>query len=204
MTTDRRPTHALAASAVLAPVVAAVGTGLAYAVRDLVPDPVAVHWGLDGEPDRWQSYPSAVVTAAVITIVMPLALVALAAVMHRSARGPLAAVAGGLAVFLAGLLFGGLVAQRPGQVPQAFPPQWVVPTLVLSGAIVVRHGPIRWIKHGWLQRRVVGALILALVLNGMNLLGVKTFWQAGVLGLIILLSVLADQLVGGRINRTST
>ena len=57
---------------------------------------------------------------------------------------------------------------------------------------------------GGVAGTAVGALILALVLNGMNLLGVKTFWQAGVLGLIILLSVLADQMVGGRINRTST
>ncbi len=43
-----------------------------------------------------------------------------------------------------------------------------------------------------------------MVLNGMNLLGVKTFWQAGVLGLIILLSVMADQLLGGRINKSSS
>jgi ribose transport system permease protein len=57
---------------------------------------------------------------------------------------------------------------------------------------------------GGVAGTAVGALILALVLNGMNLLGVKTFWQAGVLGFIILLSVLADQVVGGRINRTST
>ncbi|MBW8732107.1 MAG: DUF1648 domain-containing protein [Terrabacter sp.] len=142
MNTDRRPTHALVASAVLAPVVAAVGTALAYAVRDLVPDPVAVHWGLDGEPDRWQPFGAAVVTAAVITTVMPLALVGLAAVMHRSARGPLAAVAGGLAVFLGGVLFGGLVAQRPGQVAQAFPPQWAVPTLVLTAIVAV--GLWRW------------------------------------------------------------
>jgi len=142
MTTDRRPTHALVASAVLAPLVAAVGTGLAYAVRDLVPDPVAVHWGLDGEPDRWQPFGAAVVTAAVITTVMPLALVGLAAVMHRSARGPLAAVAGGLAVFLGGVLFGGLVAQRPGQVAQALPPQWAVPTLALTAIVAV--GLWRW------------------------------------------------------------
>jgi hypothetical protein len=142
MTTDRRPTHALIASAALAPVVAAVGTGLAYAVRDLVPDPVAVHWGLHGEPDRWQPFGAAVVTAAVITMVMPLALVGLGALMHRSARGPLAAVAGGLAVFLGGVLFGGLVAQRPGQVPQAFPPQWAVPTLLLTALVAV--GLWRW------------------------------------------------------------
>ncbi len=55
---------------------------------------------------------------------------------------------------------------------------------------------------GGVAGTAVGAIILALVLNGMNLLGVKTFWQAGVLGMIILVSVLADQLVGQRINRT--
>lgn len=56
---------------------------------------------------------------------------------------------------------------------------------------------------GGIAGTAVGALILALVLNGMNLLGVKTFWQAGVLGLIILLSVLADQLVGQHLDKRS-
>lgn len=54
---------------------------------------------------------------------------------------------------------------------------------------------------GGIAGTAVGSLILALVLNGMNLLGIKTFWQAGVMGLIILLSVLADQLVGQRIDQ---
>lgn len=54
---------------------------------------------------------------------------------------------------------------------------------------------------GGIVGTAVGSLILALVLNGMNLLGVKTFWQAGVMGLIILLSVLADQLVGQRLDK---
>jgi ribose transport system permease protein len=57
---------------------------------------------------------------------------------------------------------------------------------------------------GGVAGTAVGAVILALVLNGMNLLGVKTFWQAGVLGVIILLSVLADQLVGRRLDRRET
>ena len=56
---------------------------------------------------------------------------------------------------------------------------------------------------GGVAGTAVGSLILALVLNGMNLLGVKTFWQAGVLGVIILLSVLADQLVARRLSRKS-
>jgi ribose transport system permease protein len=45
----------------------------------------------------------------------------------------------------------------------------------------------------------IGALILALVVNGMNLLGVQTFWQSGMMGAIILASVLADQLGGARL-----
>jgi ribose transport system permease protein len=54
---------------------------------------------------------------------------------------------------------------------------------------------------GGIAGTAVGALILALVLNGMNLLGLNTFWQAGVMGLIILISVFADQIVGGRIGK---
>ena len=49
----------------------------------------------------------------------------------------------------------------------------------------------------------VGSLILALVVNGMNLLGVQTFWQTGVMGAIILISVLADQLGGTRLARAA-
>jgi ribose/xylose/arabinose/galactoside ABC-type transport system permease subunit len=35
----------------------------------------------------------------------------------------------------------------------------------------------------------------------MNLLGVQSFWQNAVMGGIILLAVLADQLGGARLNR---
>ena len=56
---------------------------------------------------------------------------------------------------------------------------------------------------GGIAGTAVGALILALVLNGMNLLGLNTFWQAGVMGLIILISVFADQIVGGRIGKAA-
>ena len=143
MTPDRRPTHALVASAVLAVAVAAAGTAMAYAVRDRLPDQLAVHWGVDGQPDRFATFTEAVTTAAVLTVAVPLLLVALVALMHRSARGPVAAIAGGLAVLLGGLLFGGLLAQRPGRSPQAFPPQWAVPTLVLTvvvGVVLWRWG----------------------------------------------------------------
>ena len=39
---------------------------------------------------------------------------------------------------------------------------------------------------GGITGTAVGSLILALIVNGMNLLGVQTFWQSGVMGAIIL------------------
>jgi ribose transport system permease protein len=55
---------------------------------------------------------------------------------------------------------------------------------------------------GGIVGTAIGSLILALVVNGMNLLGVETFWQNGVMGGIILASVLADQLGGARLIGT--
>jgi ribose transport system permease protein len=52
---------------------------------------------------------------------------------------------------------------------------------------------------GGIAGTAIGAVILALVVNGMNLLGVQTFWQSGVMGAIILVSVLADQVGGSRL-----
>jgi uncharacterized membrane protein len=130
-----RPTAALVASALVGPVLALAGLALTQSVRDELPATIAVHWGLDGEPDRYASVAGATLTAAALTALLPLLLVGLGAAAHRSARGPLAGVAGALAVFLFGLSFGGLTSQRPGVPPQAFPTPWLVPTLV--GAVAV-------------------------------------------------------------------
>lgn len=54
---------------------------------------------------------------------------------------------------------------------------------------------------GGIMGTAVGSIILALIVNGMNLLGVQTFWQNAVMGTIILISVLADQLGGTRLTR---
>jgi ribose transport system permease protein len=54
---------------------------------------------------------------------------------------------------------------------------------------------------GGIAGTAVGSVILALIVNGLNLLGVQTFWQNAVMGAIILLSVLADQLGGARLVR---
>jgi ribose transport system permease protein len=38
----------------------------------------------------------------------------------------------------------------------------------------------------------IGSLILALVVNGMNMLGIATFWQAFAMGVIVIIAVFAD------------
>jgi ribose transport system permease protein len=54
---------------------------------------------------------------------------------------------------------------------------------------------------GGIMGTAVGSVILALIVNGTNLLGVQTFWQNAVMGTIILISVLVDQLGGTRLVR---
>lgn len=51
---------------------------------------------------------------------------------------------------------------------------------------------------GGVAGTAVGTIIMALIINGMNLLGVQSYWQATVTGSIILLAVIADQLGGKR------
>jgi ribose transport system permease protein len=45
---------------------------------------------------------------------------------------------------------------------------------------------------GGIVGTAIGSLILALVVNGMNMLGIATFWQAFAMGAIVILAVLAD------------
>jgi ribose transport system permease protein len=45
---------------------------------------------------------------------------------------------------------------------------------------------------GGIVGTAIGSLILALVVNGMNMLGIATFWQAFAMGSIVILAVLAD------------
>ena len=45
---------------------------------------------------------------------------------------------------------------------------------------------------GGIAGTAIGSLILALVVNGMNMLGIATFWQAFAMGVIVILAVLAD------------
>ncbi|NUO90084.1 MAG: DUF1648 domain-containing protein [Dermatophilaceae bacterium] len=134
---DRRPTHALVASALVGPLLTVAGLLLTYAVHDRLPASLALHWGPDGRPDRFASLTEAVVTASLMTALLPMLFVVIGAAWHPSARGPLAGFSGAVAVFLGGLLFGSLTSQRPGLVARVFPTVWLVPTLVLAVAVGV-------------------------------------------------------------------
>ena len=59
-------------------------------------------------------------------------------------------------------------------------------------AAVVLGGTSLFGGVGGIMGTAMGALILALVVNGMNMLGIPTFWQAFAMGAIVILAVLAD------------
>ena len=54
---------------------------------------------------------------------------------------------------------------------------------------------------GGIVGTAAGSLILALIVNGMNLLNVSTLWQAFVMGAIIIFAVMADLLMGGQVRQ---
>jgi ribose transport system permease protein len=72
--------------------------------------------------------------------------------------------------------------------------------LLAAIAAVCLGGTSLFGGQGGIGGTVVGSLILALVINGMNLLNVSTFWQAGGMGLIVLAAVFADQVGGRRVH----
>jgi ribose transport system permease protein len=59
-------------------------------------------------------------------------------------------------------------------------------------AAVVLGGTSLFGGVGGVMGTAVGALILALVVNGMNMLSIPTFWQAFAMGAIVILAVVAD------------
>ena len=59
-------------------------------------------------------------------------------------------------------------------------------------AAVVLGGTSLFGGVGGIMGTALGALILALVVNGMNMLSIPTFWQAFAMGAIVILAVLAD------------
>ena len=68
------------------------------------------------------------------------------------------------------------------------------PLLLPAIAAVLIGGTSLFGGSGGLSGTIIGALILTLVLNGMNLLGINSNWQPLVTGVIILLAALIDSI----------
>jgi ribose transport system permease protein len=150
-------------------------------------------------------------------LVMFLLLVVLHILLHWTPLGrgiyaiggnPVAARLSGMAVqrrllgvyALSGLLagFAGLVViARTNAADSSIGEELILPAI----AAVCLGGTSLFGGVGGIVGTAIGSVILALVVNGMNLLGIKTFWQAAVMGGIIILSVLADQLAGRETSR---
>jgi len=54
--------------------------------------------------------------------------------------------------------------------------------------------------EGGIAGTLIGALIMTLVTNGMNLLNVSPYWQSFVMGAIVVLSVAVDQLGSAKLE----
>ena len=85
---------------------------------------------------------------------------------------------------IAGIVFIGRLGAAEPQIGDAFAFQAV--SAVAIGGTSFRGG------IGSAGGVVIGALIITLLLNGMNLLNISAFWQGAVSGLIVILAVLLD------------
>lgn len=112
----RRPTVTLVGAGLVGPALAVAGAVVVGARRAELPDPIAVHWGPGGVADGFMDVGAATVTTALVTALVPLVLVGTGFLLHRSARAMMAGFAGGMAAFLAVVLFGSLLSQA-GQTP---------------------------------------------------------------------------------------
>ncbi|NPV70571.1 MAG: ABC transporter permease [Firmicutes bacterium] len=91
----------------------------------------------------------------------------------------------GLIVAFVGLLYISRLNAAEPVIGESFALESIAATLV--GGTPFTGG------EGGVANTVIGALILALMSNGMNLLGVSQFWQPTVLGAVIVLAIILDR-----------
>jgi len=68
-------------------------------------------------------------------------------------------------------------------------------------AAVVIGGASLYGGRGSIIGTLIGVLIMVMIRNGLNLLGVSPFWQGSAIGSIIILALLVERLVSTRANR---
>lgn len=206
--------------AVLLPIViVAVGVVVQLAIAPNLPDPVAVHWSADGQPNGFASAQVATVVMVAVGLGLPLllALGALAGLRHGG-RGPtyrlLGAVALGLAVQLTVLVTWTLLIQVGLADAADCPSVW--PAIVGSFVVAVAAGVLGWalqphedrpslgaaapttvvLRPGeravWLRTTSMSRVLVAVVLATMVLLVLATVstWLAGPTPLAVGMSVL--------------
>ncbi len=96
---------------VTALVVVAGGTLGILAVRDALPERIAVHWGLNGLPDRWSDLTSTLLTSATLLFAITAAMVVLTGFLHRLIQPVLGAITTGMAVTLGVLIYAATISQ---------------------------------------------------------------------------------------------
>lgn len=134
--------------------VVAGGSGLfLYSQAHRFPGEVATHWGIDGAPDQWQSFGSALVTAVVLMAATPLFLVALG--LALKATNAMAGVAVGTAGFLSVLTIGSIWIQRDGNTAEPRVGPLLLLGLLAGVALGVLVGVVLW-KLGEPDKRGAG------------------------------------------------
>ena len=68
-------------------------------------------------------------------------------------------------------------------------------------AAVVIGGASLYGGRGSIVGTLIGVLIMVMIRNGLNLLGVSPFWQGSAIGGIIILALLVERLVSSRASR---
>jgi len=68
------------------------------------------------------------------------------------------------------------------------------PLLLPCLAAITIGGTSLYGGEGGIGGTIIGAIIMSLIINGMNLLAIDTYWQQFMIGAIVILSVWADQL----------
>jgi ribose transport system permease protein len=68
-------------------------------------------------------------------------------------------------------------------------------------AAVVIGGASLYGGRGSMIGTLIGVLIMVMIRNGLNLMGVSPFWQGSAIGGIIILALLVERLVSSRASR---
>lgn len=135
---------------VLGPFVVSAVTAVALLrIGSRLPERVAVHWGLNGQPNGWESPASAIAVAIVLPSIVPFVVVAVGIGMRL--MRVLAPIATATAVFIACLTGGTTWDQRDGG--SADPDRWLLIGLVLAGIIGVL---MALILRDWRPRPSIG------------------------------------------------